>query len=93
MGKLKKQGFLQGAMILAIANILVKCIGLFFKIPIRRLFGADGMGIYTSAYSLYNVMFVIATAGLPVAFSKMVSESSTKGNWKETKKIYMIALT
>jgi len=49
------------------------------------------MGIYTSAYSLYNVMFVIATAGLPVAISKMVSESSTKGNWKETKKIYMIA--
>ncbi|MBO5454224.1 MAG: polysaccharide biosynthesis protein [Clostridia bacterium] len=91
MGKLKKQGFLQGAMILAIANILVKCIGLFFKIPIRRLFGANGMGIYTSAYSLYNIMFVIATAGLPVAISKMVSETSTKGNWKETKKVYKIA--
>ena len=91
MSKLRKQGFLQGAMILAVANILVKCIGLFFKIPIRRLFDADGIGIYTSAYSLYNVMFVIATAGLPVAISKMVSESVTKGNWKETKKIYKIA--
>lgn len=93
MGKMRKQGFLQGAAILAIANILVKVIGMFFKIPLRRLIGAEGMGIYTAAYSLYNIMFVVATAGLPVAISKMVSESATKNNWQETRKIYNVAKT
>lgn len=90
---MRKQGFLQGAAILAVANILVKVIGMFFKIPLRRLIGAEGMGIYTAAYSLYNIMFVVATAGLPVAISKMVSESVAKNNWQETRKIYNIAKT
>ncbi len=90
--KSRKQGFLQGALILAIANILVKIIGACYKIPLRRfILGPDGMGIYNASYNIYNVLFVVATAGLPVAISKMISESAAKGNYLEVNKIYKIS--
>lgn len=88
----KKQGFVQGALIIAIAGILVKIIGAVYKIPLRKyILGADGIGIYTAAYTIYNVLFVVATAGIPVAISKMVAETTAINNYRETKKIYSVA--
>ncbi len=88
----KKQGFVQGALIIAIAGILVKIIGAVYKIPLRKfILGADGIGIYTAAYTIYNVLFIVATAGIPVAISKMVAESVATKNYRETNKIYSVA--
>ncbi len=92
MSELKKQPFLKGALILAVTNLLVKLLGALFKIPIRRfVLSGEGYGIYTSSYTIYNVLFIIATAGLPVAISKMVSESIAKNNFKEALQIQKIA--
>ena len=73
MSKLKKQTFLQGAIILVIANLVTKIIGAVFKIPLANVLNEDGMGMYTSAYQSYVFGFIIATAGLPIAVSKMVA--------------------
>ena len=90
--KIKKQSFLKGALILGVANIMVKLIGALFKIPLTRfILGAKGIGIYNTSYTIYNALFVIATAGLPVAISKMISEASAKNNYAELKKTYKAA--
>ena len=59
-----------GALILILANLLVKVIGAVFKIPLTNLVGEEAMGLFHVAYNLYNAMFVLSTAGLPVAVSK-----------------------
>ncbi|MDY4976392.1 MAG: polysaccharide biosynthesis protein [Clostridia bacterium] len=69
-----KQTFMKGTMILVVANGLTKVIGALFKIPLTYLLHESGMGLYNTAYQLYVLFFIIATAGLPVAVSKMVSE-------------------
>lgn len=90
--KSAKQTFVQGATIIAAAHILVKVIGAGFKIPLElMILGKEGMGIYNSAYTIYNWLFMISTAGLPVAVSKMVSESVSVGNTVEAKKIFSIS--
>ena len=71
--------FLQGALVLAGANLLVKLIGAFFKVPLYNLIGEDGNGIFNVAYQIYTFMFIIATAGFPIAVSKMVAESIANG--------------
>ena len=69
----KKQGFVQGALILAAASLIVKIIGAVYKIPLRRfILDAEGIGLYNSSYTIYNVLFIIATAGIPVAISKII---------------------
>ncbi len=92
MSKLRKQSFLKGALILAIANLVVKGIGALFKIPlVRFILESDGIAVYNAAYTIYNVLFMVATAGLPVAISKMISESVAKENFAETRKIVKIS--
>ena len=90
---MKKQSYLKGAVILVAANALVKVIGALFKIPLANIIHEEGMAIFSTAYNLYACMFVIATAGLPVAVSKMVSASLAKRNYTETKKIFKAAVT
>ncbi len=81
------QTFMKGALILAIANFIVKIIGAVFKIPLYELIGKEGSGLFNVAYQIYTFMFIIATAGFPTAVSKMVAESIARGNEKESKKI------
>ena len=78
---------MKGALILMMANILVKVIGAVFKIPLTYVLDKEGMGLFSSSYNMYAWMFVVATAGFPVAISRMVSESKAKGNHTEVKKI------
>lgn len=83
----RNQAFLKGALILMIANILVKVIGAGFKIPLTYVLHEEGMGLFSSSYQMYAWMFVVATAGIPVAISRMVAESRAKGNYTEVRKI------
>ncbi len=74
-----RQSFISGAAVLVIANFAVKLMGALFKIPLQNLIGAEGIGIFSVAYNLYSALFVLATAGLPIAVSKMVSEATALG--------------
>ena len=65
------QGFIKGALVLGIANFIVKIIGALFKVPLINLIGDDGSGYFNVAYQIYTFMFIIATAGFPVAISKI----------------------
>ncbi len=87
----RKQTFLQGALILIATNAVVKLIGAVFKIPLDNLIGADGMGLFSVAYNLYSAMFVLSTAGLPVAVSRMVAHSNALGRVREVRKILFVS--
>ncbi len=87
-----KQTLLKGAIILVAANLLVKVISALFKLPIITLIGSDGYGLFNNAYSIYSMLFVVATAGFPVAVSKMVSEAMVLGKLHEADRIFKTAL-
>ncbi len=80
--------FFSGVVVLTVANLLVKAIGLLFKIPMNKVVGDTGMGYYTSAYTIYTFFYMISTSGLPIAVSILISESRTKGQLRQIKKIF-----
>ena len=88
-----KNSFIRGAFVLAGASLGAKVIGALFKIPLGNLLGGDGMGVFTIAYNIYIALFVVSTAGLPVAISKMVSEANALGRQDESRRIFYTALT
>lgn len=93
MEKKAKMGFIEGALVIAIANIIVKIIGAVYKIPLDRfILKTDGMALYNTSYTIYNLLFVISTAGLPTAISKLVAERESKGDKAGAKKILSVAL-
>lgn len=83
-----KNLFFSGVIVLTVANILVKSVGLISKIALNRVVGSIGAGYYSSAYEIYAFLYVISTAGLPVAISIMVSKSIASGKIKEANKIF-----
>ena len=91
-GKPKKQKFLQGAAVLTMGTILVKIIGALYKIPMNRIIGTEGFGQFNVAYSIFNVLLTISTAGLPIAVSRMISEASTLGNRRQVQKTFHTSL-
>lgn len=88
----KKQNFLTGAAILSLSTIIVKIIGMFYKIPLKAVIGDQGFAYFNNAYDIYSVLLVISTTGLPVAMSRMVSEAHTLGNGKQMQRIFRTAL-
>ena len=85
------QSFLEGALILVVATIIVKIIGVIFKIPIGRLLPTEGYGYFNIAYAMFTPLYSLSMAGLPVAVARMVSENATKGNYRDVKKILRIS--
>ena len=70
---MKKQSLIKGSLILGIAGILARFLGLFFRWPLIMLIGDEGVGYYQMSYPLY-MFFIAIASGLPVAMSKMISE-------------------
>ena len=89
--KRQTQSFLEGALILVLATVIVKIIGAIFKIPIGNLLEEVGFSYFSIAYQIFQPLYSLAMAGLPVAVARMVSEQATLGNFKEVKKILRIS--
>lgn len=95
LGKKNKSStklFFSGVLVLTITNLLVKAIGLLFKIPMNHVVGDEGMGYYNSAYTFYTYLYMVSTAGLPTAISIMISESRAQSKTKQVKRIFKLAL-
>ncbi len=83
---------MKGAAILAVAGIVSKVFGAVFRIPLTNMIGAEGQSYYGAAYPVYQFFYVIATAGFPVAISRMVSERIAHGDFINAHKSYKLAL-
>ncbi|MDD6146549.1 MAG: polysaccharide biosynthesis protein [Oscillospiraceae bacterium] len=91
MAERKKQSLLTGAGVLAIATVIVKLIGAVYKIPLTNLLTPEGYGYFTGAYAIYNPLYAISMAGLPVAVSKMVSQNVEFGRIKDAQRIFHVS--
>lgn len=87
----KKQTMLNGALILAVSTVIVKLIGALYKIPLTDLFGGVGRGYFNAAYNLYTPIYAISMAGLPIAVSRLVSESVSLNRFGEARQIYKVS--
>ena len=86
-------GFMSGVLVLSVSTVIVKIIGLAYKIPMISYLGAEGMGYFNSAYEIYAMLCVIATAGLPVALSILISANRQRGAGRTIRRIERGAMT
>ena len=88
----KQNTFFGGAAILAIGILVVKLIGMFYKIPLVNIIGEQGTADFNNAYNIYAVLLTISTAGLPVAVSKLVSEANALGRRNQVRRTFQLSL-
>ncbi|MBD2868094.1 putative polysaccharide biosynthesis protein [Paenibacillus arenilitoris] len=89
---LKKDSLIKGTLILAAAALTARFLGLFQRIPLDYMLGADGQAAFNQANQLYLLLLTVATGGIPVTISKMISQRYALGRPEEARQIYKAAL-
>lgn len=90
----KKQSFMGNVMIILFAQIVVKLLGIIYRLVITNIdgFGNQGNGYYTAGYNIYTLLLAISSVGIPNAISKMTSAKNAVGDYKGAYRIYKSAL-
>ena len=88
----KKSNYIVQGGILAAASILVRIIGMVYRIPVTRILGPVGNSYYSAAYEVYSMVLLISSFSLPLAVSKLVSARMAAGQAKAAYKIFKCTL-
>lgn len=88
-----KESFMQGVFAMMFSQVLIKLIGLVYKLYLtnREGFGDEGNAIYSSGFYIYSLLLTLSSVGIPNAISKLVSERIAVGDNKGANRIFKIA--
>lgn len=90
--KKKESNFVVQGSILAVASIVVRIIGIAYRIPMINIIGDEGMGYYGTAFNVYNIALLLSSYSLPLAVSKMVSARLAGKQYRNAARILRAAL-
>ncbi len=88
----KRSNFLMQGSILAAAGIVSRIIGLLFRIPMLAVSGEDGMGVYSTAYSIYNILLFISSYSLPMAVSRIIAQKLSLKQYQNVRRTFLLSL-
>lgn len=91
----KKHSFMINVLIILFSQVMVKILGLVYRMVITNIngFGDQGNGYYNAGFQVYTLLLAISSVGIPNAISKMTSERYALGDYKGAYKIFRSALT
>ena len=89
----KKESFMQGVLAIMFSQVLIKVLGLVYKLYLtnREGFGDTGNAIYGSGFQIYALLLTLSSIGVPNAISKLVSERLAVGDNRGAHRIFKIA--
>ena len=90
--KKSKSNFMMQGAILGVSSILVRIIGLIYRVPLNNILGEKGVAYYGVAFDVYSILLLLSSYSLPLAVSKMVSKRVTLKEYRNTKRIFIFAL-
>ncbi len=64
-------------------SVLERCLGFLYRIALSRLIGAEGLGIYQVALSLFSLFLTLGAGGVPITISRMLSKNKAEGGNQE----------
>ncbi len=92
--ELRKQsdGVIKGTLFLTISTIIVKLLGVIYKIPLSNYLGDEGMGYFNSAYTVFSFFYIICTAGVPKAVMILTDTARAEFSKEKEEKIIKTSL-
>ena len=93
------KAFVKGAAILTVSMIVVKVFGLLDKVILADIysmfgdsFASMGVGLYNNAYEIFVLIFTVATGGLPIVISRLISQNMAEKRYKDVKQIHGLSI-
>lgn len=90
----KTHSFMGNVAIILFAQIMVKVLGLVYRMVITNIdgFGNTGNGFYNAGFQVYTVLLAISSVGIPNAIAKMVSERAALNDYRGAHRVFMSAM-
>lgn len=94
MSKNVKETFKQSVLVLLVSQVLVKVLGMIYRLYLtnRSGYGDEGNAISSAAFQIYSLILSITAIGVPGAISRLVAERDSKGDHQGAYKIFKISL-
>lgn len=87
---MKKNSFINGALIATLGIVTTKFLGIIYVIPFYAIVGEENIALYGYAYTIYNLFLALSTVGIPPAMSKLVSEYNTLKYYNTKERTYSL---
>lgn len=84
---MKKDGIILGTLVLTVTTTIVRIVGMLFRIYLANILGAEGIGLYQLILSFYLLMVTLATSGIRIAVSRLISEELALRNYSNAKRV------
>ena len=85
--RVKKTVFIKNALILTASSLILRFVGIIFKVWLAQKIGSEGIGLYQLIFSVYVLAATFATSGICTAVTRLVAEELVLGTKKGTLKI------
>lgn len=59
-------------------SVAERGLGFLYRVVLSRLIGAEGLGLYQVALSLFGLFVTIGTGGIPITVSRMITKSKAE---------------
>ena len=88
-----RETFMQGIMAILFSQVMVKLLGLFYRLYLtnKEGFGDAGNAIYSSGFQIYALLLTLSSIGVPNAVAKLISEKTAVGDNKGAHRIFKVS--
>ncbi|MBO5797495.1 MAG: oligosaccharide flippase family protein, partial [Clostridia bacterium] len=76
----RRSPFLQNAAVLTVTSLVLRAVGIFFRMYLAGRIGAEGMGLYQLVISVYVLASAFAAAGICTAVTRQVTDALCRGD-------------
>lgn len=88
----KKYDVLNSTLILALGILISRIVGFFYRIPIKKILGDEGNGLYGEAYQVYMIILTLTAIAIPSGLSKVIAEAEALKDYEQSERIFKVAL-
>ncbi len=89
---MNRDPIIKGTLVLSGAMLVNRILGAIYRIPLSRLIGAEGLGLYQLVYPIYDIIAIFAIGGIPLATSKLIAEDMANNNSRGILRIFRVSL-
>lgn len=88
----RASAFLKNAACLTGTSLILRTVGLFFRVYLSNRLGAEGMGVYQLILSVYTLVSAFAAAGICTAVTRLVTDSLCRGEGAAARRVLRLAV-